>query len=269
MQPQNPSHKPLPQNTPPKSALPDPLAVVVAPDAKLSARQLLLRRLTSALIFIALLGLFLLWLPEPSRRLLVRSLIDNQFLVILLILFALVALSLLWSRGQVLDLWLFQRMNIQRAPSVSLDRLMWVFTQIGSVPMVALVAVVSYGLGDRPFAIGFTSGSLTLMLTVTILKAITDRARPFNALLETKVVGYREHGPSFPSGHTTQTFFMVTLMTLRFPVPLIVTMALYSIAVLVGVTRVYLGVHYPRDVMAGAVLGIIWAIMGLLVAPYL
>jgi membrane-associated phospholipid phosphatase len=232
-------------------------------------QRLRYRRLTSALIFISLLGLFLLWLPLSSRQLLLNSIIANRFLITLLSLFGIIMLSLLWAKGQTLDVWLFKGLNWRGSKAAGIDRLMWVATQIGNVGFAAGIALIAYILGDRRFAIGFMLGSLSLLLLVTIIKAMTDRARPFKLMLETRVVGFREPGLSFPSGHTTQTFFMMTLATLHFQLPLAAAAILYGIAALVGITRVYLGVHYPRDVVAGAVLGVIWAWVAILVAPYL
>jgi membrane-associated phospholipid phosphatase len=62
---------------------------------------------------------------------------------------------------------------------------------------------------------------------------------------------------------------MMTLAISHFQLSLIVALGLYIIAALVAFTRVYLGVHYPRDVVAGAILGLIWGGLGVLVAPYL
>ena len=62
---------------------------------------------------------------------------------------------------------------------------------------------------------------------------------------------------------------MITLTISHFQLSLTVALGLYIIAALVGFTRVYLGVHYPRDVIAGAILGLIWGGLGVLVAPYL
>jgi membrane-associated phospholipid phosphatase len=257
-------------------ANPPPAAEAIAkevveenPEAQRALRRLAARRATSALTLIAVLGLFLLWLPESNRYVLVRSLIANRVLIILLLLFAALMMSLLWSKGQALDVWLFKGLNISGYDVKGMDRIMRAATQIGNVGFALVVAVLSYILGDHRFAIGFALGSLTLLLLVTVIKAFADRARPFNMMLEARVVGWREAGLSFPSGHTTQTFFMVTLATLHFQPPLAVAAILYGIAALVGITRVYLGVHYPRDVMAGAILGLIWGTVGMLVAPYL
>jgi membrane-associated phospholipid phosphatase len=46
------------------------------------------------------------------------------------------------------------------------------------------------------------------------------------------------------------------------------TIALYAVAALVGFTRMYVGAHYPRDVIGGAVLGSVWGILATLVDPY-
>jgi membrane-associated phospholipid phosphatase len=44
---------------------------------------------------------------------------------------------------------------------------------------------------------------------------------------------------------------------------------LYSIALLVGLTRIYVGMHYPRDVIAGSVLGTAWGLLGAIVNSYI
>ena len=43
---------------------------------------------------------------------------------------------------------------------------------------------------------------------------------------------------------------------------------LYATALLVAVTRIYVGAHYPRDVVAGAILGIAWGLLGAIVYGY-
>src|SRR5205823_10769049 len=112
-------------------------------------------------------------------------------------------------------------------------------------------------------------GSLSLWLVVTIIKAFTDRARPFNLLRDTRVIGWRAQGLSFPSGHTAQTFYTVTLAVSQFKLHFAIAAVLYGVAIVVGLSRVYLGMHYPRDVIAGAILALVWSILGVIVAPYL
>jgi undecaprenyl-diphosphatase len=58
--------------------------------------------------------------------------------------------------------------------------------------------------------------------------------------------------PSFPSAHATFSFMMATLLGFWFPRYRIV---LFIVAGFIGWTRIYLGLHYPTDVIAGALLG--------------
>ncbi len=236
--------------------------------------QRLLRRRTVWRVAIVLgllsgLGLFLLWLGPFARAALRMSLVANRFLIGLLFGFSLIALSLLWSAGQRLDVWVFASLNLRGYHSPWMDRAMWLTTQIGSAGFAALLAVGAYAWGNWRFAIELALGTLTLWLVVELIKALTDRARPFNLLRETRVIGWREPGLSFPSGHTAQTFFVVALSISHFPLPWQVDLALYGFAVLVAFTRIYVGAHYPRDVIAGAILGLVWATLDVVVAPYL
>ncbi len=239
------------------------------PDAQAHLRRLAFRRSVIILCLIGALGLFLLWLPAPSRRLLLASIIASRTLIGLLLLFGFVALSLVWTVGQRFDVWLFRVLNLNQFHGIWVDRGMWVATQLGSGRFAALLAGIAYVLGAPHYAIDLVFGSLTLWLLVTILKALTDRARPFNLLRDTRVIGIHEPGLSFPSGHTAQTFFTATLTINHFQLPLVIAVGLIGIGVMVGFTRVYLGAHYPRDVIAGATLGLIWGTLSVLIAPYL
>ncbi|CAG0935943.1 hypothetical protein TFLX_04797 [Thermoflexales bacterium] len=239
------------------------------PEVQHQLRRLTIRRVLIAWGLIVASTLFLLWLPPASRRSLLASLFANRLLIMLLLVFGLTVISLLWSVGQRLDVWVFTTLNLRGYHAIWLDRTMWLATQLGSAVFAALLAGVAYALGYRRFAVDMVLGSLTLWLLVTLLKVFTDRARPFNLLRETRVVGWRVPSLSFPSGHSAQTFFVITAAIGHFQLPLGAALGLYASGVLVAFTRIYLGVHYPRDVLAGAVLGLIWGIWGPLVMPYL
>ena len=93
---------------------------------------------------------------------------------------------------------------------------------------------------------------MTFVLVEVALKPAVDRDRPFIADPKISVVGHRETIPSFPSGHASTAFlgaFVVGRLWSRG------RPFLWALAVLIATSRVYLGVHFPLDVMAGALLG--------------
>lgn len=87
---------------------------------------------------------------------------------------------------------------------------------------------------------------------VAALKAIVDRPRPFAHYAEPKVLVPRPHDASFPSGHAATSFAAATILSFAFPKA---APAFLVLAAAVAYSRVYVGVHYPLDVLAGAALG--------------
>jgi membrane-associated phospholipid phosphatase len=211
--------------------------------------------------------LFLIWLPVGVRASLSSALNVQRGLFVLLFLFALVMLSLIWSAGQRLDTRVFLLFNMRGYPRW-LDRFMWLATQLGNMLAAFIAAFLLFILNYRRLAIEIIFGTLTLWLLVEIIKALSDRDRPFLTLDKTRVIGWREKGDSFPSGHTTQIFFLMPLFIHHFQLGMVETAALYAVAALVGFTRIYVGAHYPRDVVAGVVLGSVWGILAMLVDRY-
>jgi len=189
-------------------------------------------------------------------------------LVGMLLLFALITLSMVWSAGQRLDTQAFLFFNLRGYHPRWLDRFMWLATQMGSIGAALVSALLFFVRNYRRLAVEIILGTLTLWLLVETIKVLTDRARPFLVLEGTRIVGWRERGRSFPSGHTAQAFFLVTLISHRFQLGMGTTVALYAFAALVGVSRIHVGAHYPRDVIGGLVLGSVWAGLAALVDPY-
>jgi len=88
-----------------------------------------------------------------------------------------------------------------------------------------------------------------------ILKSATKRPRPYEELGGVHVNNLASADAySFPSGHTAGAFALATMLSLRYPKSYVMVPALVW-AGMVGYGRVYNGVHYPSDVLGGAVLG--------------
>ncbi len=97
-------------------------------------------------------------------------------------------------------------------------------------------------------AIGVASATANLAA-----KHIFPRSRPeMSAVPATRHARMPTSG-SFPSGHTTSAFAFVTAVTADLP---LLALPLYGTAASVGYSRVHNGVHYPTDVVSGAVLGL-------------
>lgn len=101
-----------------------------------------------------------------------------------------------------------------------------------------------------------TCGLLGFGLQLPLYKFIKSRCRRPRPFERHAGVIRRIQPPdawSFPSGHTASAFLVATLLTAFCPPA---ALPAYGWASLVGMSRVYLGVHYPTDVLAGAALGI-------------
>jgi len=107
--------------------------------------------------------------------------------------------------------------------------------------MTAVMLVIAVALADQ--------------LSSAVLKPLVGRVRPCNALPleEIRLLIRRSGSFSFPSSHSTNSFAMAMVLAWRWPRLVIIFIAF---AIIVAYSRVYVGVHYPVDVLAGAVLGV-------------
>jgi len=137
-----------------------------------------------------------------------------------------------------------------------LDQVIPWLTHLGSIVAV-LLFIVSSSILSKSRNLFYRLLLLYGIQSVILygLKYLVGRQRPIFFLeLPSRIsVGPGEIlDPSFPSGHTLYAFMMATLLAFWFPRYKVVFLI---VACFIGWTRIYLGLHYPTDVIAGGVLG--------------
>lgn len=120
------------------------------------------------------------------------------------------------------------------------------FTSLGSFALVPLYAFLLYQANPE-HARWYMYGSILLIGFVVVLKFVFGKPRPEDAAIAKRFL------PSFPSGHTAIAAFTAYWFGLVFERW---RWVLYACAVVVGATRVIIGVHFVSDVLAGGVIGI-------------
>ena len=125
------------------------------------------------------------------------------------------------------------------------------FIYPGIVCVVSILGVYRFRGLAFLLAVAATVG-LTDASSHYILKEIFARLRPCNALPDLIDIVRCSNSFSFPSNHAGNTFAAATLISLCFRNT---TLLAFACALLVGYSRVYLKVHYPFDILAGALFG--------------
>lgn len=155
------------------------------------------------------------------------------------------------------DIDLLKEINLERNKSWD-PSIKFITNSVSPVSIVAPIAVWGIGIIQKDSSLKskgiFMVEALCVnALTTTALKLAFKRDRPFVTypLLDKQA----EAGSySFPSGHTSSAFAFATSISLAFPKWYVVAPS-YLYACTAGYSRMHLGVHYPSDVLAGAIVG--------------
>lgn len=147
----------------------------------------------------------------------------------------------------------------------ALDSVMLALTAVGRGGAIWIIAALARASAGRRrwMAAWQVVLAVTLAWVVpdAVVKPLTHRARPFVASPGLQVVGERPAGYSMPSGHASSAVAGAYALTAMWPTGRLVC---WTLAALITFSRAYLGVHYPTDLLAGALLGwfIGWFVVG-------
>ena len=207
-----------------------------------------------------------------------RHRIDSRIIVIFLLVaagafvFLTLASEVFEGESFAVDRWLLSALRSPSNPALPigpiwLRSLMIDVTALGGVSVLTLITAIAAGylLAVRKVATaGFLVGAIACGAVVsTILKSIFARPRPELVAHLVEV-----HSTSFPSGHAMNsaiTYLTIGVLLARAEEDRRVRIYLLTVAIgltlLIGSSRVYLGVHWPSDVIAGWCVGGAWAIL--------
>lgn len=154
-----------------------------------------------------------------------------------------------------LDYAVFQWLRTYHSPF--LDAVMAGFSDIarGSALWIALALLIGFLHRRRWPAVtqALLAIGLTFLITNYVAKPFFNRARPFESYTESRVHGYKPTTRSFPSGHAAGAIGGAYALGRLAPDARAI---FWIVAALIALSRVYLGVHYPSDVIGGALLGL-------------
>ncbi len=182
----------------------------------------------------------------------------KQLLVINFVIFSLGISQIGFSQNP--DINLLKSINVDR--NKSLDPGFILITNSASpISIGAPIVVFSVGLIQKDSTLKnkgiFLAETFAVNGFLTVaLKLSFNRNRPIEdyPLIIDKHQQASGGSPSFPSGHTSTAFATATSLSLAFPKWYVITPS-FAWASAVGYSRMHLGVHYPSDVLAGAVVG--------------
>lgn len=123
-----------------------------------------------------------------------------------------------------------------------------------AVPLgLCAVALMNKKMSTLEKGVNISFAVILNTATTYVVKRVVDRPRPSVTYPDIQAFE-TEKQYSFPSGHTSNAFCIATSLSLNYKKWYVVVPA-YAWAASVGYSRMHLGMHYPTDVMAGAILG--------------
>ncbi|EKS4343545.1 phosphatase PAP2 family protein [Clostridium sporogenes] len=140
-----------------------------------------------------------------------------------------------------------------------LDKIMIFITSIGNLGLIWIAISLLLLISKKYRKVGMlciASLVLSSLIGEVVLKNLVQRGRPFTAIEGINLLVKAPKSFSFPSGHTVSSFAVAIVIgkkIKKFKLPI------YILAFSIAFSRLYLYVHYPSDVLVGALIGIISA----------
>lgn len=138
-----------------------------------------------------------------------------------------------------------------------LDKVMTFYTSLGNSGWIFIgvsILLLLFRRTRKAGASSLTAMVLGLVVTNLTIKPLVARPRPWVVMEGFTTVVTSGDMNSFPSGHTTAAFAFAAALCAVLPQKWAKAAALIA-AALMGLSRLYVGVHYPSDVIGGAVIG--------------
>ena len=150
-----------------------------------------------------------------------------------------------------------------------LNVLMKFYTTLGNagILFIALaVLMLFFRSTRRSGGTALTAMTFGLIVNNLTIKPLLSRARPWVVMPDFEVLVKSSDPNSFPSGHTCAAFAFALALCLSAPKRWM-KIAAVAAAVLMGLSRLYVGVHFPSDVLAGAVIGSLCGLLAGWIVP--
>lgn len=137
-----------------------------------------------------------------------------------------------------------------------LDPIMKFITSLGDEGIVPIALCILLMIFKKTRKVGITAGTslaLEAILINLMIKKLVGRTRPYVVNEAIEYITKRPGDYSFPSGHTGCMFAVASV--LFYMLPKKVGIPAMVVASLVGISRLYVGVHYPTDIIGGFIIG--------------
>ena len=182
------------------------------------------------------------------------------YISVLLLVITYSTLFIFWDLLTQYDTAIFLEICEDRIPAIESFFVLW--TNGGTSLFMCLIIIFLWLKGEKKPAIYLALGLIVDAILVYTLKTIIHRPRPYE-VLSIMPLELVDNFRSLPSGHTSIAFLSAMILSKFYSKYMVV---FFVIAASIGFSRVYIGVHYPLDVIVGAITG---SLLGILMVDLL